>query len=117
MKITHNKIGQNLNIVDGNKAERSSKSNSKNSVSKIAGEVSSDPKANSSEKVALNDSARVDVSPKALEAKKIKELALAAPDVDTEKVARYQKLIDEGQYKVNAKEVADRMVDEYLETV
>ena len=44
----------------------------------------------------------------------MKEAALAAPDIDEAKVSRLQKLIDEGKYKVDAKEIADKMVDEQL---
>jgi negative regulator of flagellin synthesis FlgM len=62
----------------------------------------------------LASAAKVDLSPRAQEMKKIKELAMAAPDVDVNKVAKFQKLIDEGKYKVDAKAVADRMVDEHL---
>lgn len=58
--------------------------------------------------------ARVDLSPRAQEMKRIKEVALSAPDVNMDKVAKFQKLIDEGKYKVNADSVADRMVDEHL---
>ncbi len=61
-----------------------------------------------------SDAARVDLSQRAQEMKKIKELAMKEPDVDMDKVAKFQKLIDEGKYKVNTKDVADKMVDEFL---
>lgn len=106
MKITHNKVGQNLNLVDGgvqtNKTEGAKKSDKKNQV---AGRTAIESGAS-----------KVDVSPRAQEALRIKELAMAAPDVDTEKVARFQKMIDDGKYQVDAKAVADKMVDEHLET-
>ena len=60
------------------------------------------------------DSVKVDFSSRAQDAKRIKEIAIAAPDVDQSKVDKFQKLIDAGQYKVNAKAVADRLVDEHL---
>jgi flagellar biosynthesis anti-sigma factor FlgM len=64
---------------------------------------------------ALSDSARVDVSKRAQQIKKAKELA--TPDmtsVNEEKVARLQKMIDEGKYNVSAESIADRLVDEHL---
>ena len=59
----------------------------------------------------------MDLSPRAQEAKRIKDLAMASPDVNMEKVERLRKLIDEGKYKVDAQAVADKMVDEHLETM
>ncbi len=62
----------------------------------------------------LQSSAKVNLSERAQDIKKIREVALASPDVDEEKVARLQKMIDEGSYKINADEIADSMVDEHL---
>lgn len=108
MKITHNKVGQNLNSVDGAKAERADRS-AKAGDAKPALE-STDPGA----KLEGVGASRVDVSPKAQEARRIKELVNSTPDVDAAKVAKFRQLIDEGKYKVDAKSVADRMVDEHL---
>jgi negative regulator of flagellin synthesis FlgM len=109
MKITHNKVGQNLNLVDGAKTERT-----KNGATSAA---ATPAKADALSELGKNDSsAKVDVSPKAQEAKRIKELAMAAPDVDEAKVAKFRALIDEGKYQVDAKAVADRLVDEHLAT-
>lgn len=107
MKITHNKVGQNLNMVDGAKTERANKGATP-SPAASAGAAKADALAE------LGASSRVEVSPKAQEAKRIKELAMAAPDVDMAKVAKFRQLIDEGKYKVDAKAVADRLVDEQL---
>lgn len=58
-------------------------------------------------------SAKVAVSSEAQAFQKAK--AIASKDtVDEAKVARLQKLIDEGKYKVDAKAVSDRLVDEHL---
>ena len=108
MKITHSKVGQNLNSVDGAKTEAAKKSGKQSAVSSATG--------SGGDAIEALGASKVDVSPRAQEAKRIKELAMAAPDVDTEKVARFQKMIDDGNYKVDAKSVADRMVDEHLET-
>ncbi len=105
MKITHNKVGTNLNTTDLGKADKADKAK--------AGAAGAKPNA-----AALQDAdlgaTKVDLSPRAQEMKKIKEAALAAPDVNEEKVARLQKLIDDGKYKVAAKDIADKMVDEEL---
>lgn len=58
--------------------------------------------------------AKVDLSQRAQDMKKIKDIAMATPEVNADKVAKFQKLIDEGKYKVDAKAVADKMVDEHL---
>ncbi len=107
MKITHNKIGQTLNLVDTAKADKANDAKDLKDMSKITG--SGNPLDNM-------DAAKVEVSAKAQEAKRIKDLAMATPDVDMEKVERFRRMIDAGQYKVDAKAVADRMVDDHLET-
>lgn len=57
----------------------------------------------------------VAMSSKARDLKKIKEVAMnSTPDVDEARVAKYQKLIDSGNYKVDAKSLADKLVDEHL---
>ncbi|WP_413289983.1 flagellar biosynthesis anti-sigma factor FlgM [Bdellovibrio sp. HCB337] len=106
MKITHNKVGQNLNLVDGAKTERA-KGNATSSPATTPSAVGADA-------LSQLGASKVDVSTKAQEAKRIKELAKAAPDVDMEKVAKFRQLIDEGKYKVDAKAVAERLVDDEL---
>lgn len=105
MKITHNKVGRNLNLVDGAKTD-ALKNNSKSEKSSLLKDIGSGE---------LGESSKVDLSPRAQEARRIKELAMAAPDVDMQKVEKFRKLIDEGKYKVDAKAVADKMVDEHIE--
>ena len=107
MKITHSKVGQNLNSVDGAKTEASKKAGQQGPVSSVGAETLG----------SAIGASKVDVSPRAQEAKLIKELAMAAPDVDAAKVARFQKAIDEGNYKIDSKAVASKMVDEHLETM
>jgi negative regulator of flagellin synthesis FlgM len=81
-------------------------------------EVGKNSKATKNKEVvsqaAKDASAKVELSPRAQEMKKIKELAVAAPDVDEAKVKKFQELIDKGLYKVDAKAVADRMVEDSL---
>ena len=104
MKITHNKVGTNLNTSDTARADGADKAKAKNG---------GDSKASALFGTDLG-ATKVDLSPRAQEMKKMKEAALAAPDVDEAKVSRLQKLIDEGKYKVDAKDIADKMVDEQL---
>ena len=59
-------------------------------------------------------SARVDVSTRAQDIRKAKELATPNNGVDDAKVARLQALIDKGEYKVNADAIAERMLDEHM---
>lgn len=108
MKITHNKVGQNLNLTDSAKSDRA-----EGIKNKATGAAAN--KADVLSSSSLGESSRVELSPKAQEAKRIKELAMSAPDVDEAKVAKFRKLIDEGKYNIDAKAIADKMVDEHLE--
>lgn len=62
----------------------------------------------------LKGSANVNVSERAQMMQKAKDIA-SADTIDEAKVARLQKLIDDGKYKVDAGKIADRLVDEHLE--
>lgn len=108
MKITHNKVGQNLNLTDSAKSDKAD--GVKNKATTGAAE-----KADALTSSSLGESSRVDVSPRAQEAKRIKELAMAASDIDQAKVEKFRKMIDEGKYNIDAKAIADKMVDEHLE--
>lgn len=105
MKITHNKVGQHLNTKDTGKADKTDKAKAAGIGHGKAAALLDDEKVGAT---------KVDLSPRAQDMKKAKEIAMAAPDVDEAKVARLQKLIDSGKYNVSAKDVADKMVDEEL---
>jgi negative regulator of flagellin synthesis FlgM len=92
-------------MVDGAKTNRAERGAGKSPAESVKGDVLEE----------LDASSKVAVSPKAQEARRIKELALAAPDVDEAKVAKFRQLIDDGKYKVDSKAVADRMVDDHME--
>ncbi len=63
----------------------------------------------------LSGSSRVDLSSRAQDIKKAKDIASnGIGSVDEAKVAKFQALIDSGKYKVDAKRVADKLVDEQL---
>lgn len=104
MKITHNKVGQNLNLTDASKTEKATDkaktSEAKNSPSVGFGSPT--------------ESSKVELSSRAKDVQKIKDLALSAPDVDQAKVDKFQKLIDSGKYKVDAKAVANKLVDDHM---
>lgn len=110
MKITHNKVGQNLNLIDGAKQDKLDKARGPMDSGKL------DQLGSSTAGAGARQATNVEVSDRAQEAKRIKELATAAPDVDMAKVEKFRALIESGQYKVDARSVADRMVDEHLET-
>lgn len=110
MKITHNKVGQNVNVTDAKSEKTSGAANAagvkKNSkASDVAGADSA---------AAGSQATKVELSSRAQDVRKIKELATAAPDVDSAKVEKFRKMIADGTYKVDAKAIADKMVDEHL---
>lgn len=112
MKITHNKVGQNLNLTDSARADKSKKSEAANvTTSSLQTE-----KTNGLPFASNADSAKVDLSSRAKDIQRAKEMAMASPDVDQAKVDKFQKLIDDGKYKVDAKAIAERMVEEHLMT-
>lgn len=63
----------------------------------------------------IEGSAKINMSDKAQAFQKAKAIA-SADTIDEAKVARLQKLIDEGKYKVDAQAVADRLIDEQIAT-
>lgn len=113
MKITHNKVGQNLNLTDSSKSDKAkqnsplegainnSKISDANKIKDLSGKVD-------------NEAVKMDFSSRAQDIRQAKELAMGTPDIDQAKVEKFRKLIDEGKYKVDARAVADRMVDESL---
>lgn len=46
--------------------------------------------------------------------KRAKEIATPSNDIDESKVARLQKMIDAGEYRVDAEAIADKLLDEHL---
>lgn len=107
MKITHNKVGQNLNIVDGKATEKTDLGGKAKGV----GALGVDSKNAKTEGA---DATKVSLSPRAQELKKVKDMVGSIDEVDEAKVAKFQQLIDAGKYKVDAEKIADKMVDEHL---
>ena len=61
----------------------------------------------------IGTTSKVNVSEQAKQIQKAKEIA-SDQSIDHAKVARLQKLIDDGKYNIDASAVADRMVDEHF---
>ncbi len=113
MKITHNKIGQNLNLTDSTKLDKASDKNKTGAV-KNQKEVGAAGALKDLANMGGTESTKVDISERSQDIRQIKDLAKASPDIDQAKVDKFQKLIDSGKYKVDAKAVADKMIDEQL---
>lgn len=113
MRITHNKVGQNLNLRDSGKAEGGKETGK---AAGVAGTPASAPLENlgANKTEAVNDASRVQVSQRAQDMKRAKDIATSSPDINEARVAELQKLIDAGKYKVDAKDIADKMVDEQM---
>ena len=105
MKITHNKVGQNVNLSDAGRTDKASAKGSAatsgaDALSELTGARGS------------NDASTVSLSERSQDILKAKQLAMAAPDIREDRVSELQKQIDAGKYKVDAKDIADKMVDE-----
>ena len=57
---------------------------------------------------------QVNLSPSFRMFKKIKEVALSAPDIRAAKVAALKKKVDSGTYQVNSDELAGKMLKESI---
>ena len=110
MKITHNKVGQNINLSDLGKTDKAESAKNEKVNSKKAGATAAQDILQNTK----NEAVKVDLSTQAKDIRQAKELAMASPDIDLNKVEKFQKLIDEGKYKVDSKAVADRMVEDSL---
>jgi negative regulator of flagellin synthesis FlgM len=102
MKVTNNKIGNQPSKIESGKAGRSD----------AAHGARKDLKTSSGPGVHGSD-AKVDVSERGQMMQKAKDIA-SDTSVDEGKVARLQKMIDEGSYKVDSDKIADRLLDEHM---
>jgi flagellar biosynthesis anti-sigma factor FlgM len=103
MKVTNSKIGTHAGLG----TDRTGKSEGASALSK-------DVKAGGPSRANLKDSSSVNVSERAQMMQKAKDIASSPMTVDEAKVARLQKMIDEGTYKTDANAIADRLVDAHL---
>ena len=106
MKVTNNKIGNTPSKADTAKSAKTDSS--------VAAQALGQQSANIASKNQIKNSANVNVSERAQMMQKAKELASTPMTVDEAKVARLQKMIDEGTYKVDAKSIADKLVEEHM---
>lgn len=67
-----------------------------------------------SSEVTKQEDSKVSISNKAKESAQAKQIAKSASDVDEEKIQRLRAAIQNGTYKVNAEQIANRLVDEHL---
>lgn len=115
MKITHNKVGQNLNVVDGTKSEKTGKSANANKADGT--KIGLNKELSERDSVGTDKmSTRVEMSPRAQELNESKNLLWLGPMSTKQKLKNFNVLL-EGKYKVDSKQVADRMVDEHLNTI
>ncbi len=104
MKVDPKKVGNTSTTATSDAAKITRTNAAKGAKNKELGDIA-----------VPNDVAKVDISKKAQMANKIRELATPNLDsVNEERVAHFQKLIDEGKYKTDAKAIADKLVDEHL---
>jgi negative regulator of flagellin synthesis FlgM len=106
MKISNHKIGPSSHHID------TAKSGKSEAAEGLAQEIGAKGPRHGGRP---HESANIDVSERAQRMQKARDIATKGlHDVDEAKVARLQKLIDEGKYSVDSKAIADRLVDEHL---
>jgi negative regulator of flagellin synthesis FlgM len=101
MKVSNNKIGPAATPLDTAKTGKADGNKA----------LGSNAKAQDAQRAKAAEN--VSVSERAQMMQKAKDIAGKA-DIDEAKVARLQKMIDEGKYKTDAKAIADRLVDDHL---
>jgi negative regulator of flagellin synthesis FlgM len=104
MKITHNKVGQNLSLKDFNKTDSVGKTQDKKEISQ---------KLLPSE--TLSPSKELNLSDEAQFLQKAKDVAAAIPDVDPKKVEKFRAMIDKGTYKVDSEALAEKILKDHAE--
>jgi negative regulator of flagellin synthesis FlgM len=107
MKVTNHKIGPSSPKIDSAKTAKSEGAKGLSGLEDLKSGKKSEGAAQPN---------HVHVSERAQMFQRAKEIAGRPDTVDESKVARLQKMIDEGKYKVDADAIADRMVDEHLKT-
>ena len=107
MKVTNNRIGS---------ATPNRVSEAKSDATDPLGDLGIGHSATASAipRADTKDSASVNLSDRAQRFAQAKAIAGQPGEVDEAKVARLQKLIDEGKYSVDAQSIADRLVDEHM---
>ena len=104
MKISNTKIGPSTPQIDTAKTGKSGQAD---------GAAKAKTARGPEQRAEVKQSTNVNVSPRAQQMQRAKEIA-SADTIDEAKVARLQKMIDAGAYKVDAEAIADRLVDEHM---
>ena len=107
MKVTNSKIGPGTTPLDTGKAGKTGKTDGPTTARTKAPQ-------DAETRAQIKDSTNVNLSPRAQQMQKAKEIARGDDSVDEARVAKLQKMIDEGSYKVDADKIADRLVDEHM---
>lgn len=107
MKVTNHKIGPPSQNIDSAKTAKSEGAKGLSGLEDLKSGKKSEGSA------PMNN---VHVSERAQMFQKAKEIAGRPDTIDEAKVARLQKMIDDGKYNVDAEAIADRMVDEHLKS-
>ena len=107
MKVSNSKIGPSTPQLDTAKTGKSAKTDGPTTAR-------TKPAQDAETRAQIKDSTNVNLSPRAQQMQKAKEIARGDDSIDEARVARLQKLIDEGDYKVDADKIADRLVDEHM---
>ncbi|HMN67610.1 MAG TPA: flagellar biosynthesis anti-sigma factor FlgM [Bdellovibrionales bacterium] len=106
MKVSNTKIGNASAQTEAAKAGKAGAPKNAQNEASLAGLGAN--------KTDRKSSANVNLSEQAQMMSRAKEIASEPMSVDEAKVARLQKMIDEGRYKVDAQSIADKLVDEHL---
>jgi negative regulator of flagellin synthesis FlgM len=104
MKVHNKSVGGAQSKVESGKAGKAESAHGAKNSSKAGAAGAAN---------ALKGDSKVDVSERAQMMQKAKDIA-SESSVDEAKVARLQKMIDEGKYSVDADKIADRLVDEHM---
>jgi negative regulator of flagellin synthesis FlgM len=72
------------------------------------------PLTEETKKAEVSNEEKVQLSPKAKEMQRVKEVVEATPDVREEKVAALKEAIDKGTYEVDSNTTAEKMIRESL---
>lgn len=104
MKVTNNSVGGAHGHIESGKAGKADATKGVKHSSKGGASAGAD---------ALKGDSKVAVSQRAQMMQKAKDIA-SDSSIDEAKVARLQKMIDEGTYKTDAGAIADKLVEEHM---
>ncbi|MCS6837631.1 MAG: flagellar biosynthesis anti-sigma factor FlgM [Bdellovibrionaceae bacterium] len=102
MKITHNKIGKNLNITDTTNIQSAQKSKAPKSS-----DIATQSKKETPGSFQISSQGRL--------FSQAKEVAEKTPEINREKVERLKQLYRDGKYQVDSEVLADKMLKEELD--